>query len=95
MFSIRLYLLLLLALAPLANKAQMLTVAQYEALPLDKIDTPPTHIANDSLTKELLAHRFAVDGCVTARDGKVGSLCSHLCYYSSFAQPRPRPRHRR
>ncbi|WP_162549835.1 transglutaminase domain-containing protein [Hymenobacter nivis] len=57
MFSIRLYLPLLLALAPLVCKSQMLTVAQYEVLPLDKIDTLPTDLANDSLTKELLAHR--------------------------------------
>ena len=53
----RLCLFLLLVLAPLASKSQMMTVAQYEALPLDKIDTPLSDLANDSLTKELLAHR--------------------------------------
>ena len=51
------YLLLLLILAPLASKSQMMTVTQYEALLLDKIDTPLSDLANDSLTKELLAHR--------------------------------------
>lgn len=58
--AVRLCLLLLLLLPPLAGTAQLMTVAQYNALqslPLDQLETPTSELAHDSLTKELLARR--------------------------------------